>query len=110
MLIVLVENWWTMIARGVLAMIFALAAFFWPDITLTVLVYLFAVFALVDGVFALVAALAHAERHTRWWALLLEGVVGILIAVVTVLWPDITTLALVYLIAAWAIITGIKGT
>jgi len=107
MVMILARNWWLLIARGVLAVLFALAAFFWPDVTLLALVFLFAAYALVDGVFALVAALAGADQHTRWWALLLEGLAGIVAAVVTIFWPGITALALVYLIAAWAIVTGV---
>src|SRR3954471_7015505 len=107
MVMILARNWWLLIARGVLAVLFALAAFFWPDVTLLALVFLFAAYALVDGVFALVAALAGADQRTRWWALLLEGLAGIVAAVVTIFWPGITALALVYLIAAWAIVTGV---
>jgi uncharacterized membrane protein HdeD (DUF308 family) len=107
MLLVIIRNAWTLILRGVLAVLFGLAAFFWPDITLTALVLLFAAYALVDGMFALAAAIKGADRDTRWWALLLEGITGIAIALITVFWPGITATALVYLIAAWAVITGV---
>src|SRR5215216_2831266 len=107
MLSVLARNWWALVLRGVFAVLFGLAAFFWPAITLAALVLLFGAYALADGLFAVVAAITGADRQTRWWALLLEGIAGILAATATVLWPGLTALALLYLIAAWAILTGV---
>lgn len=107
MLDVLARNWWALVLRGLFAVLFGLAAFFWPGITLAALVLLFGAYALADGLFAIVAAITGADRQTRWWALLLEGIAGILAATVTVLWPGLTALALLYLIAAWAILTGV---
>jgi uncharacterized membrane protein HdeD (DUF308 family) len=99
----LARYWWAVALRGLLAVLFGLAAFFWPGITLVTLVFLFGAYALVDGVFALVSAFRADDR----WPLLFEGVVGIAAGVVAFVWPGITALALLYLIAAWAIITGI---
>jgi uncharacterized membrane protein HdeD (DUF308 family) len=107
MLRVLARNWWALVLRGLFAVLFGLAAFFWPGITLAALVLLFGAYALADGIFAIVAAITGADRQTRWWALLLEGIAGILAATATVVWPGLTALALLYLIAAWAIVTGI---
>jgi uncharacterized membrane protein HdeD (DUF308 family) len=99
----LARYWWAVALRGLLAVLFGLAAFLWPGITLVSLVLLFGAYALVDGILAIIAAF----RAREWWPLLLEGVVGIAAGVVTFLWPGITAIALLYLIAAWAIITGI---
>jgi uncharacterized membrane protein HdeD (DUF308 family)/sporulation protein YlmC with PRC-barrel domain len=87
--------------------LFGLAAFFLPGITLTVLILLFGAFALVDGVFAIIAAVRTRRRNERWWLLLAEGVLGVLAGIVAFIWPGLTALALLYLVAAWAIITGI---
>jgi uncharacterized membrane protein HdeD (DUF308 family) len=55
---------------------------------------------------SLIGAVRAAEAHERWGVLVLEGLVGIAAAAITVLWPGITAIALVYVIAAWALITG----
>jgi uncharacterized membrane protein HdeD (DUF308 family) len=99
--------WWILLVRGIVAILFGIAAFVWPGLTFLVLVFLFGVYALIDGVVAVVVALQERSMWTRWWVLLVEGIVGILIGIAAFVWPGITGLALLYLIAAWAIITGI---
>ncbi len=96
------RNWWTLLIRGIVAVIFALMAFFWPLTTLSVLVLLWGAFAIVDGVFAIVAG-----ARTRWWSVLLFGVLGVLAGLVALLLPGITALVLLIVIGAWAIARGI---
>jgi uncharacterized membrane protein HdeD (DUF308 family) len=103
----LARNWWSLVIRGFLGIAVGILTFLWPGITLLALVFLFAGYALVDGVVSLTGAMHAVAAHERWGALLLEGIFGIAAAVITVLWPAITALSLVILIAAWAIITGI---
>ncbi len=107
MTIVLAKNWWALVVRGIAAIIFGVIAFAWPGITLAALVLLFGAYALLDGVMSLVGAVRAVKSHERWGALTFEGVAGIVAAVVTILWPAITALSLVFIIAAWAIITGV---
>jgi len=104
---ILAKNWWSLVLRGLLAILVGVVTFMWPSITLAALVFLFAGYALLNGVLAIAGAVRAAEARERWGVLLLEGIVGILAAVVTVLWPGITALALVFVIAAWAIVTGV---
>jgi uncharacterized membrane protein HdeD (DUF308 family) len=104
---VMIGNWWALALRGVAAILFGLIAFMWPGLTAAVLVLIFGIYALVDGVFALVAGLRAARRHGRSAALLLEGVLNILIAIAVFAWPGAALLALIYVIAFWAIISGI---
>lgn len=101
------RNWWVLAVRGVAAILFGLVAWLWPGLTLTVLVLLFGAYALVDGIFSLVAGVRAYGDEPRWWALILEGVAGVVIGVLTFFWPGITALALLYFIAAWAIVTGL---
>lgn len=99
--------WWTVALRGAFAVLFGVVALIWPDVTVTALVLLFGFYTLVDGLLALGAALAggRAASGRRGW-LLFEGVAGVAVGVLTFVWPGITALALLYLIAAWAILTG----
>jgi uncharacterized membrane protein HdeD (DUF308 family) len=107
MLDVLSRNWWTFAARGVAAVIFGILALAMPGIALVVLVFLFGAYALVDGVFALIGAVREAEAHNRWAHLLFVGIFGILVGAITFFFWQITAFALLYLIAAWAVVTGI---
>jgi uncharacterized membrane protein HdeD (DUF308 family) len=104
MLHTLTANWWALALRGLVAVLFGLLTFFVPGITLVTLVLLFGAYALVDGVFNVIAFFRVASHQ---WALLIEGVVGIVAGAITFAWPAITALALLYVIAFWAILTGI---
>jgi uncharacterized membrane protein HdeD (DUF308 family) len=103
----LVKNWWAVALRGAAALIFGILTAFWPDISLTALVLLFGSFAIVYGVFNIITAVRRRRGERRWWALLLEGLVSVAVGTVTLIMPDLTALALVYVIAAWALLTGI---
>lgn len=104
---VLSRNWWVLALRGVAAILFGVLAFILPEITLTALILLFGAYMVVDGIFAVVAAVRAEERDARWWLLVAEGVLGALAGVVAFVWPGPTALALLYFVAAWAIITGV---
>ena len=93
--------------RGLIAIVFGIAAFMWPGITLWALVGLFGAYALVDGIFAVIEAFRRDVVGERWWALLFEGFVGIAIGILTFTWPRLTAMGLLYLIAFWAIVTGV---
>lgn len=105
---ILTQRWWAVGLRGLFALVFGVLVLAWPAISLYVLVLLFAAYAFVDGLFAVLSAISKAaEGRTRWWPMLLEGVVGIAAGVLAALWPGLTALVLLYLIAAWAMITGV---
>jgi uncharacterized membrane protein HdeD (DUF308 family) len=98
-------NWWAQLLRGIAAVLFGLAALLWPGMTLLVLLVIFALYALVDGLFAIVAGIR--DTGGRRWLLLAEGVLGLLAGLVVLFWPGTTALVLVYVISAWAIFTGL---
>ncbi|WP_295559084.1 HdeD family acid-resistance protein [uncultured Hyphomicrobium sp.] len=106
MLDALARNWWLIVLRGVLAVVFGVLAFIWPGITLITLIFLYGAFAFADGVLAIAAAIRGGSPVPRWW-LVLVGVFGILAGVLTAVWPQITALVLLLFIAGWAIATGV---
>jgi uncharacterized membrane protein HdeD (DUF308 family) len=103
----LARNWWVVALRGVVAIIFGLLTFVLPGITLAVFVLLFGAYAIVEGIFNVIAAIRGRAGRAPWWALLLEGLVSIGAGVVTFVWPGLTALVLLYVIAVWAVITGV---
>ena len=104
--VALARNWWSLVIRGLVAIALGIVTFAWPGITLAALVLVFGAYALVDGVVSIVGAWKAARAHERWVALIFEGIAGIITAAVTAIFPGLTALALVYLIAAWALVTG----
>jgi uncharacterized membrane protein HdeD (DUF308 family) len=101
------RNWWAIVLRGLAGMTFGLVTFFAPGISLAALVLVFGAYAFADGVLAIISAIRRERPGDRWWLLLLEGIAGIAAGVVTLLWPGITALVLLYVIAAWALVTGV---
>ncbi len=102
----LTRNWWVFLIRGVLAVAFGVITFFDPGISIAALVLLFGAYAFVDGIFAILSAVRRHTGSEPWWLLLVEGIAGIAAGVITLGWPGLTAIVLLYLIAAWAIVTG----
>jgi len=98
----MLQNWWSLIFRGAFAILFGLAVFLWPGVTLGFLILLFGVYAILDGISSILSAV-----KTRWWSRVLGGLAGVGAGVVTFLWPGVTAIILLYFVAAWAIVTGI---
>ena len=101
----LARHWWVIGLRGLAAILFGVLAFVWPGMTLAVLVLLFGAYALVDGVLTLVAAFRGGVQHRI--VMLVEGVVSVLAGLAAFVWPGLTALVLLYIIAFWAIVTGV---
>lgn len=106
MLTQLSRNWWVLVVQGVLAVIFGIAAWVWPAATVFVLVILFGAYTLVEGIFAIIAAIRGTDRNGRGW-LAFIGVASVVIGLIALFWPGITALALLYVIAAWAVVRGV---
>lgn len=107
MSIAFTTNWWALVIRGLAAIVFGILAFIWPDITITALVLVFGAYAFVDGLFAIIAGVRAPKSLSRWWLLLIEGVLSVGAGVVAFLMPGITALFLLIMIASWAIVTGV---
>jgi uncharacterized membrane protein HdeD (DUF308 family) len=104
----LAENWWLLLLRGIATIAFGVLAFTWPGRTLLTLTFLWGVYVIADGIFALWAAISRkgGEIAPRWW-LALIGITGIVGGLLAFVWPGITAHLLLMLIAIWAIITGV---
>jgi uncharacterized membrane protein HdeD (DUF308 family) len=103
----LAANWRALALRGLVALLFGLVVLFWPGLVLTVLAVLFGIYALVDGAITFVPALRSPDRGTQRSLPLAEGAVGIVAGLVALLWPGLTASGLVYVIAGWAVATGV---
>lgn len=96
------KNWWVLLIRGILAILFGILAFALPGATLLTLVLIYGIYALADGIAAIVVG-----ARTRGWTFILMGALGIIVGILTFVYPGITAVVLLYLVAAWAIVRGI---
>ena len=103
---VLAERWWAVGLRGILGIIFGLICLLTPGIAVGVFVIVFAAYMFIDGVFAIISGIRAARSGESWGLLILEGVVDLAAGVIAVLWPAITLVALVWIVAIWAIVSG----
>ncbi|TSD93949.1 HdeD family acid-resistance protein [Skermania sp. ID1734] len=104
------DVWWLILLRGIFAVIFGIVALLWPGLTVLSLVLLFGIYSIVDGVTAIARAV-HSRRYESawvWWALV--GIVSVVAGIIAFLWPAITALALLYVIAFYAIVFGVGQT
>jgi uncharacterized membrane protein HdeD (DUF308 family) len=103
----LAQNWWLFTLRGVLGIIFGLIALIFPGATILSLVIFFSAYMLVDGIFGIISAVrAIRRKEDRWGLLIFEGLLNIAVGIAAFLWPGLTVVAFVWLIAAWAIVSG----
>lgn len=102
----LAARWWLLVIRGVAAISFGILSILVPEISLFAMVLLFGAFAIVDGIANLMLA-ARGGPARRWGWLVLAGVVSIAAGLLTWIWPGITALFLLGVIAFWAVFTGV---
>lgn len=101
------KYWWVMLLRGGLAVVFGIIAVVWPGITLLGLIWLFGAYAIGDGAVEIWSGIRNRQRHDRWWVEILIGLAGIVAGILVISWPGLSTLALMYLIAAWMVVMGV---
>jgi uncharacterized membrane protein HdeD (DUF308 family) len=100
------HNWWAFVLRGIVAIALGILAFVQPGATLIALIAVFAAYAIFDGVLAIAAGVS-VEGSPRWM-FILGGILGIAVGLLTLNRPDVTAIALVFLIGVWAIATGVS--
>jgi uncharacterized membrane protein HdeD (DUF308 family) len=98
----LAQHWWVLLLRGACAILFGAMGFAWPGLTIAVLVLIWGAYALVDGIFAVVAGI-----RSKWGSVIFLGILGIAAGLVTFFWPGITAITLLWIIAFWAIVAGV---
>jgi uncharacterized membrane protein HdeD (DUF308 family) len=105
--VILARHWWIILLRGLLAIVLGVLAWLSPGIMISTLVLFFGLYALVDGILGIWTAITGGNKHESWWVLILWGLTGIGIGILTFLAPAITTMALLFYIAIWAVVTGV---
>ncbi len=99
--------WWLLVIRAIIALLFGIMALIWAQFTLLFLVYLFGAYALLDGILAVIVSVQERQTSSRWRVLLLGGIAGIILGIFAFFQPVVTAVALLYIIAAWLVITHI---
>jgi len=107
MLEILSKNWWTFLVRGIIAVLFGLAALIWPSLTIGTLVIVFGAYVVVDGIFAIVDGFTSRDSNDRWWVEILIGIAGIVAGGWAMAYPGLTAIGMMYFIAAWWLVTGV---
>jgi len=100
------RHWWVPVIRGIAAIIFGVIAFVYPGLTIATLVLFFGAWVLIDGLFRVVGAIGHRASDPDWGWHIVIGIVGIIVGLLTFHAPQITALALIIYIAAWALMIG----
>ncbi len=100
------RHWWVPVIRGIAAIVFGIIAFVYPGLTVATLVLFFGAWVLIDGIFRVVGAIGHRASDPDWGWHIVIGIVGIIVGLLTFHMPQITALALVIYIAAWALMIG----
>ncbi|MDB5729511.1 MAG: hypothetical protein JWQ00_2716 [Noviherbaspirillum sp.] len=103
----LLQSWWMPAARGAVAIAFGVLALIWPGLTLLGLVALFSAYALITGAISIVGAVRNRKRDDQWWLMLIVGLVGVGAGIIAMIHPEMTTLVLVLIVAANALVTGV---
>jgi uncharacterized membrane protein HdeD (DUF308 family) len=101
------QSGWIRIADGVIAILFGLAILFWPGITIGVLILLWGIYALVFGIVHLVRMFGAMGARHRWWVHLILGILSLGAGLFVFVYPGMTAVLLLFVIAAWAVGIGI---
>lgn len=104
---ILSRAWWMLLARGVIAILFAVMCWTRPGISLAALMWVFATYTLADGILGVVTAITGRNEHEYWWVLLIQGIIGIGVGLMTFAAPGVTALIFLFYIAIWAITKGV---
>ena len=99
--------WWLVLIRGILAILFGLFALFAPGTALLALVFVFGAYAIIDGITAIIAGIRHRKEEAHWGWHLFQGIVSLIAGIIAFVWPGVTVLAILFVIAFWSIVNGV---
>jgi len=105
--VILHRTWWMLLLRGLFAIVFGVLTWVLPGVSLAALVLLFGAYVMADGILGVWSAIMGRKEHEHWWVMLIAGLLGIAVGVLTFLAPGVTALVLLFYIAIWAIATGV---
>lgn len=105
--IIMKKDWVSLLLRGIIAVIFGLIALIYPSITLSLLIVFFGIYVFAYSILAIISSIYSHSFDPNWWLHFLEGLIGVIAGIMVFSWPTITAIILFYIIAAWAIVTGI---
>ena len=103
------QYWWLLLVRGIVAIAFGIMALAWPAITVLALVTVFAVYAFLDGIAAIGMGLSERRAGHKWGYSVFNGVVSILAGITAIVWPAMTAVVLLLVIALWALVAGVMS-
>jgi uncharacterized membrane protein HdeD (DUF308 family) len=103
---ILSHSWWTLLLRGLTAIVFGVMVWLRPEISLAMLIKHFGTYALLDGILGVWTALAGRREHGQWWVLHLSGLLSVGVGVLALLSPHGTAVVLVAYISVWAVAKG----
>lgn len=101
------RSWWALLLRGLAAIAFGLLTWLQPAASAAALLLVFGIYVLVDGVLGVYTAIRSRGASRYWWVVLLWGLTGVVVGVLTVLNPVVTAWVLTIYVGAWALITGL---
>lgn len=101
------KHWGAILTRGIIAILFAILLVTATGFTLSVLILLLGLYFFLDGLVSIIGSFIAAAHHKKWWLLMLEGIISLAAGVFVFVWPELTLVILIYIVAFWAIITGI---
>jgi len=107
MLQAIARKWWVLLLRGLGAIALGALIIWWPGVTLLTLVILWGIFALVDGIAGIMLGIRGEADGTMWWTMMLLGVLGVGAAITAFIWPGMTAVILLWIIAWTAILRGV---
>lgn len=103
----LARHWWAILARGLIAVTFAIIAFSWSDLTLALLVAILGISIMFDGIFSIMGSMKAVHDHKNWWVQLIQGILTILLGILVISWTGVTAVVILFFVAIWAVVTGI---